>query len=311
MTVTPLKIEKLASTALALLDREIVLPGLVTVSSGAEFVGALDDTVTIRVPARTMARSRALRPVDENARTIILSDLEEQAIHIILDEDLYNAVGIEDEVATLDIADFGSQVLLPQVRAVALAWENKIAGEITGATYIHEVEWDDARPFDSMVDARKLLADSFVPTDGRRMVVGSGMEAALLKSDQLIRYDSSGDASALKTATLGRIAGVDVVVSQAIPEDEGYLFHKSAFSAAWRAPVVPRGASFGKSVSATGGIALTWLCDYDAMQSRDRSIVHVYTGTNHTVDPADENADNDLVAAGGFLRAVKFTRDAS
>lgn len=311
MTVTPLKIEKLAGTALALLDREIVLPGLVTVSSGAEFVGALDDSVTIRVPARTTARSRALRPANEGARTILLSDLEEQAIHITLDEDLYNAVGIEDEVATLDIADFGSQVLLPQVRSVALAWENKIAGEITGATYIHEVEWDDDRPFDSMVDARKLLADSFVPTDGRRMVVGSGMEAALLKSDQLIRYDSSGDASALKTATLGRIAGVDVVVSQAIPENEGYLFHKSAFSAAWRAPVVPRGASFGKSVSATGGIALTWLCDYDAMQSRDRSIVHVYTGTNHTVDPADENADNDLVAAGGFLRAVKFTRDAS
>lgn len=311
MTVDVLKIDKLAAMSLKLLEREIVLPNLVTVSSGAEFVGALDDTVTIRVPARTTAKKRDLRPATENARTIQLSNLTEQAITVTLDEDIYNAVGIEDEIATLDLVDFATQVLQPQVRAVALGWEDKIAAEITGATYVHEVEYDETKPYNTLIRARRLLQDSGVPKDGLKLVVGAGIEESLLTSDQLIKYDSSGDANALRTNTLGKIAGLEAVSSLAIPAGEAYLFHKSAFAMAWRAPVVPKGAVFGRSVALPGsnGVSLTWIHDYDFLQSRDRSLVHVYTGTNHTVDKPDAEAELDIVKAGGFLRAVKITGD--
>ena len=311
MTVSPLKQSKIASTALALLDREIVLPNVITVGNGGEFKFALDDTVTIRVPARTKAKRRDLRPATENDRTIQLSDLEEQSIQVKLEYNIYNAIGIEDEVATLDIADFGTQVLNPQVRAVSVDWENLIAEEIVNAPYTNTVVFDPDKPYHSVVRANRLLGDAFVPRDGRTLLIGAGVEEALQTSGQYINASSSGDAvagNALQEATLGfKVAGYNPVVSYAIPENKAYLFHRSAFSAAVVAPIIPKGAVYGKSINGVNGLALTWLQDYDALQSRDRSIVHFYAGTNHTIDPADENADNAKVAAGGFLRAVELT----
>lgn len=306
MTFDAYKAPKIASTALELLKREIVLPSLVTTNASGDFKGALNDTINIRVPGRTTARKRALRPANEAARTIQLSDIEERSIPVTLDEDIYSAVGLEDEVATLDLTDFGAQILEPQTRSVGVAWENKIAALLRYAPYKNTLTWSATKPFDTLIDARKLLNDAGVPQNNRVLVVGSAVEALLLKSDQLIRYDSSGDASALKDATLGKIAGFTVVTSLAVPEGHAYVFHKSAFAAAWRAPVVPRGAAFGASVSAPGGLALTYLQDYDAMQSRDRSIVHVYTGANHVADLADPDGETALQVAGGLIRGVKI-----
>lgn len=307
--VNPLKVTKLAQTALTLLQREIVLPSLITTNAEGDYKGALNDTITIRVPARTKAKSRALRPANEGARTIQFSTLTEQAIQVTLDEDIYNAVPIEDEVATLDIVDFASQVLQPQVRAVALAWEDKIGDLLSTAPYVSTVTFDPDHPYESLIDARAKLQLAGVPLDGRTLVVGSSIEQELLKSPQLITASSSGDAiasTALRDANIGKIAGFNVITSLAVPHNEGYLFHKSAFSAAWRAPVIPKGASFGQSISAPGGIALTWLQDYDFLQSRDRSLVHVYTGANYTADPADADSELELVATGGLIRAVKL-----
>lgn len=308
MTVTTVKVGKIANTALALLQREIVIPSLVTTNASGDFAGALNDTITIRVPARTRSKSRDLRPADENARRIQLSDLNEKAIQVTLDEDIYNAVGIEDEVATLDVRDFGEQVLAPQIRAVAEGWENKLAGVIESAPYVHEIEFKNLdKPSQALVEARKLLGQSDVPLNGRRFLVGSEVEAMILNSAQFSEHNQIGNSadSAIREATIGRIGGQDIVVSNAIDPYAAYLFHPTAFAAAWRAPVVPKGASFGQSVSA-GSTSLTWLCDYDAMVSRDRSIVHVYTGANFTDDPADPEADNAVVRAGGLIRAVKI-----
>lgn len=310
MTVTKVKVGKIAATALALLEREIVIPRLVTTNAAGDFAGALDDTITIRVPARTTAKSRKLRPDTENERKIQFSNLTERAIQVQLDEDIYNAIGIEDEVATLDVEDFGREVLMPQVRAVAERWEMKLAGVIEDAPFVHEVTFSDTnKPFKALNEARKLLFQSDVPLNGRRLLVGSEVEAMLLDSEQFNRYDSIGGSaeSALREATIGRVGGQDVIVSNAVDPYSAYLFHPTAYAAAWRAPVVPRGAAFGQSVSIAGAGAATWLCDYDADVSRDRSIVHVYTGANYTEDPADPEAFNEIVKAGGHIRAVKIT----
>lgn len=310
------KVEKLAQTSWELLGRSIVLPRLIQTRNGDEFIGALGDAVTIKVPGRLKARRRALRPVDETARTIQLDTLGEQKFHINIDTDIYSATPMEDEVLKMDVEDAVRQVLLPQIRAVAIDYENLIADEITGADYLPQniLEFDPDNPYESIVRAGHQLDKAYVPKEGRTFIVGSGVALAIRLSKQLVVASSAGDSiasSMLRTATIGQLAGVNIVEVDVLPEDEAYLFHRSAFAASTIAPVIPDGAAYGKTIAGGDAPSLTWLKDYDFLVSRDRSLVHFYAGVNTFKDLADANADNPLVAAGGLLRAVKTVLSAT
>lgn len=306
MANTFIKAEKIAAAALGLLEREIVLPALVWTNAGGSFKGAAGDTISIRVPARAVARSRTLRgarpTASEGQGIITMDELVETKIDVTLDEDIYHAVPITDEELTLDISDFGSQILAPQVRAIAEGLENKLAAEMVGApwTAANTVDIPFAKladgvafsddthdAFRGMVEARRLLNVANVPQNDRIVVVGSGMEAAFLNDPHLNRYDGSGDSgsgSALRDATLGRIAGFNqVVVSNALPPNIGFAFHRTAFVLSLQAPVVPSGATSGSS-TAYQGLAMRVIRDYDLRNLQDRQVVDVYAGSNVVAD---------------------------
>ena len=251
MANTFLKATRIAAQALGLLEREIVLPALVWRDATGDFAGAGGDTISLRVPAKTTARTRALRGTrgtsSEGTGIITMDDLTETKVDVTLDTAVYSAVPVTDEELTLDIANFGDQVLMPQVRAVAEGVEN-------------------------------------VPMTERYAVVGADVEALLLKSDHLSRYDGSGDNTALRDALVGRIAGFNqVYVSNALPADVGFCFHRTAYVLGMRAPQVPQGASFGAS-QAYQDLAMRWIRDYDFRNVQDRSLVDVYLGTNIVAD---------------------------
>lgn len=304
MANTFLKPEVIAGTALELLRRESVLPNLVWTNAFGDFTGAKGDTITIRIPATAKARKRALRATG-SARNIIMDELAEDAIAVKLDTDVYSAVPVTDEELTLDIKDFAVQILQPQIRAVVEQAENDIAANIQGATYATTVEVNPADPWDAIIEGRKALNDNNVPKDGRALLVGSGLEATLLKSDQFVRYDQAGDSDAFREAKIGRVAGLEVFSSNAIDEDAGFMFHKTAYVFASRAPQIPNGAAFGASQSAAG-LALRWIRDYDFTSTTDRSLVDVYTG--HGV-VTDHSTPGDVASAKTFQRAVKLTLD--
>ena len=148
--------------------------------------------------------------------------------------------------------------------------------------------------YDSFVDARKALNDENVPLAQRGAVVGSAIEAAILKDPNFKHADQAGSDSALREAVIGKIAGFTIVVSNALDDDEGYVFHKTAYTMVTRAPAVPDGASFGKS-QAFNGLAMRWLRDYDFTSTTDRSLVDAYVGYGHVVEPD-----------GRFLRGVRL-----
>jgi coat protein Gp5 len=306
MTVanTFIKPERIAATGLGLLQREIILPSLVWRDAGGSFRGVAGDTISIRVPARTTARTRPLRgargTASEGEGIITMDNLVETKIDVTLDTDVYSAVPITDEELTLDISDFGSQILAPQVRAVAEGLENAVAAEMMGATYANTVEIDPDDPFPGVIDARAALNLYNVPMNDRIIVLGSNLETAFLKSDRLARHDSAGDSnsSALRDATIGRLGGFGrIVVSQAIDPDIGFAFHRTAYVLSMQAPVVPNGASFGSSQSYQG-LAMRWLRDYDFRNVQDRSLVDVYYGTNIVADGPD-NEEQTVTVTGG------------
>lgn len=299
-----LKAEKISATAIGLLQREIVLPGLVWTNAAGSFKGAAGDTITMRVPARTQARSRTLRgargTASEGNGIIQMDELTEHSVDVVLDEAIYSAIPTTDEELTLDITDFAAQILAPQVRAVAEGLENKVADEMVNATYANTVtiphsklpdgttadtaNWD---VFRGLVSARKLMNMANLPQNDRIIVVGPGMEEAFLNDSHLNRFDASGDSgpgSALRDATLGRIAGFNqVVVSNALPANFGVAYHRTAFVLNLQAPAVPTGVPFGSSQSYQG-LAMRYIRDYDFRNVQDRGLVDLYAGTNIIAD---------------------------
>lgn len=310
MANTFLKPERIAATSLGLLEREVIAPALVWRDAGGNFTGAGGDTISLRVPARTTARTRTLRgargAASEGTGIITMDELTETKVDVTLDTDVYNAVPVTDEELTLDITDFGQQVLAPQVRAVAEGVENAVVAEMVGATYATTLTLDTADPYLTLVDARMALNKQNVPINDRFVLVGPEMEGVFLKSDHLARADQAGDQSALRDAAIGRIAGFgQVYVSNALPAGVGFVFHRTAFVLSMQAPKVPDGATFGSSQSYQG-LAMRWLKDYDFRNVQDRSLVDTYIGTNIVADGAD-GADEDTNP--DFVRAVKLTME--
>lgn len=304
-----IKATKVVSTALGVLEREIVLPNLVWKDAAGDFVGAYNDTISIRIPAFTTARTRALR----GAGPLTMDELTETKIDVTLDTDVYKGVNITDEDLELDIQDFGAQVLTPIVRAVGMAVEDALADEITGAPYTHQVTMDEDAPYDAVLEARKKLNDSFVPAAGRVLVVGSTIEQHILKALK-DSYVTGVAGNALQDATIaGNYAGFRVVQSAAIPVDEAYAFHRTAFVLSSRAPRKPDGCTWGASQS-FAGLAMRIIKDYDPLYIRDRCIANVWIGCDTVKDDGDLNDDGQFVPEDGsgsgspiLVRAVKIT----
>lgn len=312
MSVTTIKAERVVQTALMLLEREVILPRLVWRDAVGDFAGAKDDTISIRVPSYTKARKNALRSGAARTR----DNLVERKVDVSLTDRLYKDVRITDENLTLDLRDFSEQVMSPVLRSLVIGYEDEIATLITGATYENELELDTTDPYNTVIDARKLLNDASVPQTGRVLAVGSGVEARLLKSDQFARADQAGDASALREAQTGRVGGFDVVVSNALPPDEAYAFHRTAFVLSTRAPQVPAGAPWGASLS-QGGFALRAVQVLDPDAIENILATEGWVGTDVVTDHGSIDADGKFVPsedpdnpgageAARLVRAVKI-----
>lgn len=319
------KADKFAATALELLRRTVKAPSLFVHKFGkADFVGAAGDTVNIKRPAILRARDKGFRT--NNA--IVVDELAQTTIPVKLTAFPYSAVALTIEEETLDDVDYVRDVQKPQVDAVAEFYEELIVKGLGAATYKMTVTYDlgsasakenDARKVASR--ARKMFQDAHVPAAGRYWLVGSRVAEAIRDTDKLLEVDASGLPEALRDGVVTRLSGFTVVELDYLGETESYFVHESALALANVGPVVPKGAIAGASITGPGGIAVTQVWDYDAMQAKDRSIVMSFAGVAAVTDPkvytdADEAADPthraDTIALDGegdpileFVRGIK------
>lgn len=301
-----LKPEVIASTAIGLLGRELILGQLVWTSHGLDFAGAKGDTVNLRVPAHLTAREYDWR--NDRSATIQTDDIAEDSYPVSLNHDLYSAVAVTDEEMTLDIESFGTRVLAPQVRAVAEEIDGRIASMIqddTNWTTDVNAFYGVSGTWDAVLQARKVLNQNNVPREGRFLLVGADFESELLALDKFSDVDRSGSSSALREAVLGRLAGFTVVGSNAIAPTDAFAFVSSAFLVATRAPVVPAGAPFAAAAS-HAGYSMRWIRDYDPSRLQDRSIVSTFAGFNVV---KDQPTLGDTEGTKVLKRAVKLSMD--
>lgn len=319
MAVQKVKAKKQSSFALPMVEKQLVLPLLMTIVGKENFVGARNDTVNFKLRDGSIA---VARDYDFRGRTgpIVLDDIYQTGgnIPIRLNTHIVSATGLEDEHFTLDDIQFATDVLAPQVTAVVERVEAKALTAIRNTTSIkHTLNFGgDVDPHLVAVEAKRLMdSEKVAPYSGRVFVVGNDIAAAFRASDRLSRYDSVGleGTPALRNAVIGQLSGSPVVEHNGLAADEGFYMHGTSFVLGNAAPDVPRGAVTGNSGISRRGVSVRWIQDYDANYLRDRSIVSTFMGMNEIRDERDADG-NWIIEEGEFDAdelAVMRNRDGS
>lgn len=298
--------EQVAKVAIGILGPDLVLAGMVNRDYEAEFKGGVGYSVNVRRPITLAANKRTIGA----ATAITVDGIADPGVEsVALTDTVYSAVALSDEDLTLNIEDFGRQVLAPQAAAVAREIEAMVVAEMQAlaenatlgnTTNSATTGYDAANPIKTFTAARKVLRDMGVPAGSLKAAVGTQIAADLLESAKLSDASQSGSAGALRDATIGRLRGMDVIEVNTLAENEIVVFHPDAFTLVLRAPVVPQGVSFGQSVSANG-FAVRYIRDYDSDILADRSILSVFAGV--------QAMSKDVVdLAGNVTQAVPAVR---
>lgn len=296
-----------------LLRRELVLGRTVWMQADASYTGDQGDTVTLKIPATLASRSRTMF-----TDTALVADKMTQLKYpLTLTDHIYHLLHIRDEELTLSVRDFTSEVLEPQMRAVAEGVDGTIATTLAGASVdpSHSISytsgtddvWDDV-----IVEANRILGTAKVPKAGRVLVIGTNVEADFLTHDAFKLVNQSGTTTAMEEATLARKGGFTIVVSNSVDPDAAYAYVPAAVGFAAMAPQVPQGAADG-ATGAYEGFAMRYLRDYapeNANGPVDRSLVDAFTGAA-SIEDATYNDPIDSPDAGDIAvnpRLVKITR---
>jgi len=314
------KATKLAGTALALLERDVKLPTIFVNRYGiSDFRGAAGDVVNVKRPPLLRARDKGWR----TSNAIVVDDLTQSKIQVRLDKFPYSAVHLSPEEATLDEVNYVRDIQAPQVQSMIEFYEDVIVDTLGAADFVLEVNFTPTSPATAYnhdpatvaLRARKLLVDAKVPTTGLYWLVGSTISENISGHPRLLAVDTSGLSEALREGVVGRLGGFTVVEVPALAPEESYFVHETAVAIANVAPVVPRGAVSGSSIS-QNGMAITQIFDYDSANAKDRSIVESFVGASLVLDP-EVGSDGLIILDGDgepqmdFFRAVKVVYGSS
>lgn len=172
--------------------------------------GQIGDTITIRKPATFVA--------DEFGGTINLQDIGEGKVPVKMDTHLDVSVEATTKQMTLDIQNFGTQVLDGATLAIAEGINNKVAK--TASQKIPFYTGTAGTTPDTLrlgfTEPMKQMNINKVPNNNRRLFFDPVAQAELLNIDTVVEADKSGSTQALREASMGRIMGFETFMDQAI-----------------------------------------------------------------------------------------------
>ncbi len=241
----------IASTAISLLERDVMLAGTIWRDPVTDFARKKNETVSVYLPAYAVANKRTLRANAQRTR----STLKERKIDVTLDTNLQVDVSLTDENLALDVEDLTRQVIAPSIGAIVRGYEEVVVDTMQSASYEVELAWDSNDPYGVLVDAGTALEDHAVPMSDRFLVVGSQLANDLRKSELLKRVDQSGSGATLRNGVIGDVAGFTVLTSQFMDRNAGFAYHRTAYTLCSRAPQVPDGVAWG-NVQSSNGLAV-------------------------------------------------------
>ncbi len=261
----------IARLGVELLSRQIVLPATASMVDGGDYAGPNGGTITVMVPQPATAREQT-NPGD----TITWDDLTETPVSLSV-KNLYHATRISDQALTYTLRDFGRQITMPQVEAVATKAEDQVASVINARATDLEVAGDGSDVDAVILEARTILGRNNVPLSNRFLAVSPEFAELILAQDNFMRADASGSPSALRDAVIGRYRGFTVVESAGIDTGEAAAYHKSGIVWTTLRPATPQGAA-ATATHSEGGITMRQLFHYNPLILSDQSVVSTFAG---------------------------------
>lgn len=299
------KPEKIAATAAAALEQQLVVPTVFTREGIENFVGAEGDTINVKVEGVLPYRTFGWR-ADRATAVVELDTYKERTVPVTFGGDMYSGVGLTDEQFKMDF-DGWAKLATKQTEAIGRGLEYEACDAVRDAPYEVVVTLDRDSIRTSIIQLKGIMDALKAP--GRRTILANPELEALLLSDQTLSsvlHVGEGDGlSALHEATLGRRFGFDFVSATDLADSVSMT--EGAFIFATGAPDVPESVPFGASAS-VNGVAIRWIRDYDSMKFRDRSIFNLYYGYRHVTDPLlyrDRLGQAFVTEGNHFVRAVK------
>lgn len=261
----------ISSLAVELLTRTLVLPMTVSRIPGGEFSGSNGDTITVRVPQPSAARTQATP-----GATITYDDVDEVPVDVTLSH-LYHAKLVSDQELSYELEDFGRQITRVQVAAVATRAENLLAATMNNLTADGTVDADGSNIEAIILEAREVLGRNDVPPDGRYLAVSPEIATFVLALENLSDVDKAGNSSALRDAVIGRYRGFTVVESNGLDAGTAVAYHRSGFAFANRVPVTPRGVT-SSATAENGGVGVRQIFQYVPDKLSDATVVSTFAG---------------------------------
>lgn len=196
-----------ANEALYLLENTRVLSDLINTNYSKEFV-KVGDTVNVRKPARLYGKQF----VDEVTR----QEVTESSIPVKIDRIADVSVEITSKELTLDIVDFGQQVLMPAVLGLNEKIDGEIASFLVGKSK-KSISEDGTDAMKDVAAIGKHLDNKRGPLNDRHIVFCPDHKYRYATADNLSKAAYAGDNQALREAVLGKLYGADTYMSQNLP----------------------------------------------------------------------------------------------
>lgn len=293
-TNTLLVPNEVAKLAAELLSLDLGVAATVNRETEADFAGHVGSTVRVRVPGAVKAIDRGVGEVT----TLTRQNIAEQYINVTLEHDRGLVVPITDKDLTLDLRDYGSQILAPQTSAIANAIERDVVAKLKAAPIDTSITYDPAKPTDALAAIRTRLRDNGVTSSTKLyLAVAPDVYGDLLAAGAFNENATDGGLSVAKSFTViesNRLAAGELI---------GYI--KNSVALAVVAPSAPQGAPFASSQAIEGG-AVRIVNAWDPSVGVDTSYVNTFVGVAAMPLPVvDEDAGTvTLVANGGVVHVA-------
>lgn len=202
-----LTVQEIARQALLRLQSNLVMGGLVYTDCSNDFKQK-GDTIQVKKPAVFIA--------DEFGGTINLQDVGESSVLVKLDKIADVSVQVGSKELTLNIEDFGAQILDGATLAIAEKMDQDLCGLYKDIPYYSGTGGTTPSALSDISAAMLVLNNNRVPMANRCAVFDPYAQAKLVTIDTIARADASGSTAALREASIGRVLGFDTYMDQNI-----------------------------------------------------------------------------------------------
>jgi hypothetical protein len=208
-----------AAVAQALQDTAVIAPitntqyeGEASRGNQVHITGVIPPTVTDYAAA---TRTTTAEDLSDDGDTLLINQEKSFDFHVD-DIDRVQAAGSFESWTTAAGRALGEDADA-YIAARAIAEGTNATATLGGATALN-ADTDGSATWNAIRDFRKILNKASVPAGERFLLMNAEFEANLLANDaKLAKADESGTPAGLRDATLGRVLGFTLVVSNQLP----------------------------------------------------------------------------------------------